>query len=352
MKAPRLSRLLAVPCLVALVVAPTVVATARARATIAVRVGRQVYEVRRGTTLQQLVGRFHIQTPTGSLRAVDGTVLKAGISQGRLLFNSRTPPGGLKLRAGDVITLVPGKDRTEPTVRDVIKTDGGPTNPQFSLGGAPGEEIVVSGAISNEVVSATFRPLGPMRVPRAVALTFDDGPGPYTSRILATLRHHHVPATFFVIGIHAQQHPDVVQQEARDAMAVGNHSWDHPHRPPFARLPRARLREEIARTERLLVSMGIAPELFRPPGGSFSDRVIRAARAVDCRVALWDVDPKDWMRGRTPAQIAHAVLSSVHAGSIVELHDGGPNPMATLAALPAIIDGIRAMGLHFVTLSG
>ena len=95
----------------------------------------------------------------------------------------------------------------------------------------------------------------------------------------------------------------------------------------------------------------MVPALFRPPGGSFSQRVIDAARDVDARVVLWDVDPKDWMRGRTPAQIKHAVLRAVKPGSIIELHDGGPNPAATLAALPGIIRGIRAMGLSLVALS-
>ena len=94
----------------------------------------------------------------------------------------------------------------------------------------------------------------------------------------------------------------------------------------------------------------IAPQLFRPPGGSFSQRVIDAARAVDSRVVLWDVDPMDWKRGRTPGQIVRAVLKAVRPGAIIELHDGGPNPQATLAALPRIITGIRAKGLRLVAL--
>src|SRR5205823_10178436 len=197
----------------------------------------------------------------------------------------------------------------------------------------------VSGATSGKVVSATFRPAGPARVPKSVGLTFDDGPGPYTARILSVLRRYGVPATFFVIGIHARDHRDLVREEVRAWMAVGNHSWDHPIRPPFAKLRPSRMRAEIEQTERLLLSMGIAPQFFRPPGGSFSQRVIDAARAVDSRVVLWDVDPMDWVRGRTSRQIVRAVLRAVKPGSIIELHDGGPNPEATLAALPRIIQG-------------
>jgi len=350
-KVPRFGRLFAVLGVVAVILIPTVVATARGRATIAVRVDGSLLSVRGGTTVGDLMQRYGLHLQPGNLLDVDGAVLQRGVEPGRIVIDGRTANASTTLRAGDSVILEAGASRAEPRVRSVYRTQGArTTNPQFSLAGAPGEEIVVSGAISGKVVSATFRPAGPSRGPRSVALTFDDGPGPYTARILSVLRKYGAPATFFVIGIHARDHGDLVREEVQAGMAVGNHSWDHPIRPPFAKLSGSRMRSEIEQTEQLLLSMGIAPQLFRPPGGSFSQRVIDAARAVDSRVVLWDVDPMDWKRGRTPGQIVRAVLKAVRPGAIIELHDGGPNPQATLAALPRIITGIRAKGLRLVAL--
>jgi peptidoglycan/xylan/chitin deacetylase (PgdA/CDA1 family) len=346
-KLTRLGRtVVGLAALVAILI-PTVVATAHSRATLAISVDGKAERVRRGTTVAEAADRFGVHPAAGDLLDVEGNVLEPGVVAGQVLVNGRPADAATVLRAGDALTRQAGADRTEARVRSVFKTEGTPTNPQFSLAGAPGREIVVSGANSDEVVSARFRPSGPVSTPPVVALTFDDGPGPYTERILAVLRRYGVAATFFVIGIHVRDHPDVVRDEVRAGMAVGNHSWDHPSRPPFAKLRSARLRAEIDRTEDLLVSMGIAPRFFRPPGGSFSQRVIDGARAVDSRVVLWDVDPRDWVRGHSPGGIVRAVLSAVKPGAIVELHDGGPNAAALLAALPRIIEGIRAKGLRF-----
>jgi len=346
----RFSRVAAIVAVITLVLVPTMVATARGRASATIHVDGRRVVVHSGDTVSHVLEQLHLRPVAGNLLDVQGNVLEHGTIPGSVLVNGRPARESVSLATGDTIALVRGADRTEPTVRQVYENAGGPTDPQFSLAGGPGREIVVFGRISGEVVSATFEPTGPLHEPRAVALTFDDGPGPYTSRFLNVLRRNHVPATFFVIGIHVQAHPDLVRAEWRSGMSVGNHSWDHPTQPPFAKLSRARMKQEIDQTDQLLVSMGIVPALFRPPGGGFSPRLIDAARDVDARVVLWDVDPKDWMRGRTPSQITRSVLRAVKPGSIVELHDGGPNPAATLAALPGIIRGIRAMGLQFVAL--
>src|SRR5206468_1302992 len=102
--------------------------------------------------------------------------------------------------------------------------------------------------LSHKPVSVRFDPGGgPVRVERAVALTFDDGPSPrYTPRILAVLRRLHVRAAFFCIGYLADEYPDLVRQELRAGMAVGSHSYNHPEVPPFDRLPPRLVEDEIA----------------------------------------------------------------------------------------------------------
>ena len=211
--------------------------------------------------------------------------------------------------------------------------------------------MIVRGAVSHELVSSRFRPTGAAKPEQAVALTFDDGPSPvYTPRILARLAKLHVHATFFVIGYLAEAYPDLVRREARMGMAVGNHTYNHPEVPPFDSLPAPLLRDEIALGDQILGRLGIRTQLFRPPGGSSSPRVVRIAAARGQRVVLWSVDPTDWQSGVSAKAIARRVLSAVRPGSIVELHDAGGDRSATLAALPAIVRGVRARGLRLVTL--
>ena len=154
-----------------------------------------------------------------------------------------------------------------------------------------------------------------------------------------------------MIGYLAQANPDLVRQELRLGMTVGNHSYNHPQVPPFAQLPPQLLTDEITLGEQVLSRLGARPHLFRPPGGSTSPRLVAAAAALGQRVVLWSVDPADWRPGSHAKEIVKRVLAAVRPGSIVILHDGGGDRSATLAALPAIVRGIRRRGLHLVALT-
>src|SRR2546427_11628712 len=134
-------------------------------------------------------------------------------------------------------------------------------------------------------------------------------------------------------------------------MAVGSHSSNHPEVPPFAQLPPQLLTDEIALGEQVLSRLGAQPRLFRPRGGSSSPALVRAAAALGQRVVLWSVDPADWSPRSSAKEITKRVLSAVRPGSIVILHDGGGDRSATLAALPAIVRGIRHRGLQLVALT-
>jgi peptidoglycan/xylan/chitin deacetylase (PgdA/CDA1 family)/sulfur carrier protein ThiS len=320
---------------------------------IEVSVGGKTASVPAGMTVGALLNRVGLHLRAGNLLDVHGDVIRPHAYAGQVLMNGKPVPVSTPLSPGAVITLRDGEDRTESEVTVVEQVPGTQApNPQFYLGTVPGELVVRKGEISGEVVSSDFRATGSYQQPKAVALTFDDGPSYlFTRRFLAVLKRFHVTATFFVIGKFVQQYPDIVKSEAEAGMVVANHSWSHPNYPPFRKLPAARIRQEVADTEHLLLGMGISSAFFRPPGGSYSPTVIEAARTFDNRVVLWSVDPKDWERGRSAASITAAVLAHVEAGSIVDLHDGGPNSQATLEALPAIIQGIRARGLDLVALT-
>jgi peptidoglycan/xylan/chitin deacetylase (PgdA/CDA1 family) len=328
------------------------VAVATGKPTIAIRVeGRRVGVVR-GTTLAAAARRFGIEPHPGGLLDVDGKVLRAGRFPGRLTVNGRPATGTTLLRPGDRVGAENGPDRTEPTERETVPARlRRPANPQFFVDLVPGRSIVTRGAVSHLPVSGRFVPDGPPVPDDAVALTFDDGPSQYTRPLLSLLAELHVPATFFVVGTQVEEHPELVQLEVGAGMAVGNHSWDHPWRTPFAELPRATIRAEIGRNEAILDRLGTRTVLFRPPGGTVSPVVLAAAAAHGLRIVLWSVDARDWAAGATAETIERRVLGSVGPGSIVLMHDGGGNREATLEALPAIVAGIRARGLRLVSLA-
>lgn len=305
----------------------------------------------RGATFQEIVSRFGLKPKDGSLLDVEGKVLEHRAYPGAINLNGHPETGDPALAEADEISVVNGKDRVEHLVRVVIKIPGGrPGNPQFYLGTTPGRQVIQKGEISGKVVSSVFQPTGPTDTPLNVALTFDDGPWPnQTSKFLTVLKRFHVKATFFVIGYLAQRYPDLIRAEVKAGMTIGNHTWDHPN-TPFRDLAPNRIRNEIAKTRHYLASVGVETPVFRPPGGSYSDAVIRTAGRFDERVVIWAIDPKDWEHGRTTKQIVRAVLSAVRPGSIILLHDGGGDRSATLAALPRIIRGIRRMGLGFLPL--
>jgi peptidoglycan/xylan/chitin deacetylase (PgdA/CDA1 family) len=342
--------------LVAIVVAAAAAgawaAVATGRPTISVEIGDRVVGVVRGTTLAEAAHRFGVEPRGGDLLDVDGNVLRPDRVAGRLLVNGRPAAGATVLRPGDRLGKRDGADRIEPVEREVEWAAlRRPANPQFFVDLVPGRSVVTRGAVSHSLVSARFVPTGAAVPDDAVALTFDDGPSPYTRRFVSLLTELHVPATFFVIGTQAETYPDLVRLEVDSGMAVGNHSYDHPWRTPFADFPREEIRSEVGRAQAILDRLGAGSVLFRPPGGTVSPTVLAAASAHGLRVVLWSVDARDWVAGSTADEIAERVLGAVRAGSIVVMHDGGGNREATLAALPTIVAGIRSRGLRLVALA-
>jgi peptidoglycan/xylan/chitin deacetylase (PgdA/CDA1 family) len=349
----RRGRLLFALALVAVaVVAAWLAVRAGSPATTRIVVTGREARVRTGMTLGVAARRFGLDPRAGNLLDVEGRVMRPGVVPGVLLLNGRPAQGGARLRAGDRVGVRDGADRVESRTREVARTSVEQRpSPQFFVDRLPGRSIVVRGALSHKLVSARFVPDGPAFPDRAVALTFDDGPSPYTERILALLVRLQAPATFFLIGVQAAAHPDLVRREVASGMVIGNHSYDHPNRPAFTRVPHGRIRSEIARGQAVLARLGVRSILFRPPGGSVSPFVLQTASAHRLRVVLWSVDARDWVEGATVKQITRRVLASVRAGSIVELHDGGGDRTATLKALPMIIAGIRSRGLRLVALA-
>jgi peptidoglycan/xylan/chitin deacetylase (PgdA/CDA1 family) len=312
-----------------------------------VRVDGVERSVEPGTTLGALVLEADLHATPGRLLAVDGSVLNRTAFPGRVELNGRSVRERRVLAIGDRIRVIDGKDKTEGTRRTVEDVGKRVGNPERTLSIYPTQQITVSGRLSGKIVSVSERSLGKGTTPREVALTFDDGPWPLTTKLVLQLLHRYsVPATFFMIGSLVQQHPRLVRMVRADGQEIGNHTFDHPltmeHQTP------EEVAAELRHASRALALAGVHSTLFRPPGGWYDDALVEVARRQGMRLVTWNVDPRDWRSHVTSKEIAHAVLSHVHAGSIVLLHDGGGNALHTIKALPAIIKGIRARDLRFV----
>jgi len=181
---------------------------------------------------------------------------------------------------------------------------------------------------------------------RNVALTFDDGPGPYTPGVLGVLERFHVHATFFVIGRMLQYFSASTERELKDGDVIGDHTETHPEMATLsAHDQHEELFEQIARIELL---GGPRPVLFRPPYGSYDTTTMRELHALHLLMVLWSVDTQDYLQPGVSAIVQRA-LAGAHPGAIILMHDAGGTRTQTIAALPTIIRRLRARGFHLVT---
>lgn len=179
-----------------------------------------------------------------------------------------------------------------------------------------------------------------------VALTFDDGPGPYTERLVEALDSLHVKATFFAIGEEERYFSGGTLLELRSGDAIGDHTETHPMMASLTRHDQhEQLFEQIARIELL---GGPRPRLFRPPYGSFNATTFRELHNLHLLMVLWSTDTRDFARPGVQA-IVQSALAGAHPGAIILMHDAGGDRSQTIAALPAIIAGLHRRGLRAVT---
>jgi peptidoglycan-N-acetylglucosamine deacetylase len=184
-----------------------------------------------------------------------------------------------------------------------------------------------------------------------VALTFDDGPRPATTRpIVRVLIRKKAPATFFVVGQRISGNARLLNQMRRHGMRFGNHSYRH---EKLTSLSNREIRRTLQRTNRAIRHAGLGrTRLMRPPYGAINSRVRRVVRHMNMTPVLWDIDSRDW-DGRSAREIVSTVLAGLDPGrhNVVLLHDGVANSDRTLAALPPLIKRIRGRGYCLAALN-
>jgi peptidoglycan/xylan/chitin deacetylase (PgdA/CDA1 family) len=220
---------------------------------------------------------------------------------------------------------------------------------------ATGVGAATAGALALGVYYPNSRVFGPVvgrgpRGPRALYLTFDDGPNPTaTAGVLETLARERVPATFFMVGGHVALHPGIACEVAAAGHEIGNHTQHH---KKLHVLGPGRIRQELEEAHAAISgAVGRPPRLFRAPHGYRNPFVTPAARRLGYEVIGWTFGVWDSARPGVE-EIRRRVRAKLCPGAIVLLHDGdGYDALGdrrqTAAALPGIIRDARDLGYAF-----
>ena len=182
-----------------------------------------------------------------------------------------------------------------------------------------------------------------------MALTFDDGPGPDTDAVLDVLSQKGAHATFFVIATEAVRFPGAIARMVAEGHEVALHGVHH--RSALLSAPWTTWREVAGGRAQVARLAGGGPRFYRPPWGHHNLATWLAPGWVGLRRVLWSIAPDDWRPDKSPEEIAQHVVRHALPGAVVVLHDAGGDRRRTVAALPAMIDGVRSLGLEPVTLS-
>jgi cellulose synthase/poly-beta-1,6-N-acetylglucosamine synthase-like glycosyltransferase/peptidoglycan/xylan/chitin deacetylase (PgdA/CDA1 family)/spore germination protein YaaH len=257
-------------------------------------------------------------------------------------------------------TIVPGSDIDIEGQGEILNIAAEPANGERTFETDATHRLITSETFTKVPSTYVIRRSG--WVPGKVALTFDDGPSAeWTPKILDILKQKDVKATFFIVGANGETNPSLVQRILAEGHEIGNHTFTHPN---IGEVSGEVARLELNATQRLVEALtGRSMRLFRPP--FFGDaepttaseiEPVKLAQTLGYVTVGLRVDPDDW-QGPSADQIVQRILDRVAdtnpetRGQIVLLHDAGGDRSPTVAALPRIIDALRAKGLKIVPAS-
>lgn len=180
-----------------------------------------------------------------------------------------------------------------------------------------------------------------------VAMTFDDGPhATLTPKLLDLLKSRNIRATFYVVGRNVQTYPEIAKRIVDEGHEIANHTWSHPY---LTKIGASRVKSEMDQTTEVIRKVtGVTPVTMRPPYGATGSALNRRMNEeFKMPVIMWSVDPQDW-RYRNASRVSSEILSKAKPGDIILAHD---IHASTIAAMPAVFDGLLKKGFQFVTVS-
>jgi len=200
------------------------------------------------------------------------------------------------------------------------------------------EVIIPYEDILNESIR-TIDPSKPM-----VAITFDDGPFyKHTTMILDTLKEYNARATFFVLGDHVENNPEILERMILEGHEIGNHTYSHYQ---LTSISENLIKDEIEKTQEVIYSViKQYPSVLRPPYGDYNETVMN--HLGEMRMVKWNVDSEDW-RSKNTKVIVEKVMSDVKDKAIILLHD---QYITTVQATAILIPKLIEEGYQLVTVS-
>lgn len=191
---------------------------------------------------------------------------------------------------------------------------------------------------------------------KIVALTFDDGPSPeWTPKILDALKKSGVKATFFMLGKHVEEYPDIAKRVAEEGHDIGNHTYVHPN---LLFYNKNELKQEIKKAEDVIyAATGVRTKYFRPPKAWLSKREKAKIKEIGYKIILWSLNSKDWVTF-DDKYIIRYLVKNVRPGDIILFHDSGGafsveggDRHETVLTIPRLVEKLEAKGYRFVTIT-
>jgi peptidoglycan/xylan/chitin deacetylase (PgdA/CDA1 family) len=183
-------------------------------------------------------------------------------------------------------------------------------------------------------------------VVKCVALTFDDGPGPFDERLLQILKDNDAKATFFLIGNKVAANPAGAKRIADAGMEIGSHTWEHPN---MSTIPPEDIAGQFSKAnDAINAATGRTPTLYRPAGGLSTPEVRQTAARYGLAEILWDVIPFDWANDSNTAATRYMLMTYIKPGSVVLFHD---TYSSTVDLVYQFIPVLKANGYRLVTVS-
>ena len=170
---------------------------------------------------------------------------------------------------------------------------------------------------------------------KKIAITFDDGPNPYTERVLDVLKANSIQVTFFCIGSQIEKYPEIFKRIIAENHIVGNHSYSHSNK--IGLFSKAEMISEIKRTDAIIFShSGKISNYYRPPFGVTNPNIAKALKVTKHRVIGWNIRSLD-TKIKSEEKILIRIKKRLSPGSIVLLHDTSEKTVRVLEQLLVIL---------------
>lgn len=213
------------------------------------------------------------------------------------------------------------------------------------LGTLAAVAVLVIGGLTGHVRPANADDVDCAQV-KCVALTFDDGPSPFTDRLLSILRANNADATFFLIGNKVAANPEGAKRIADAGMEIGTHTWEHPN---MTTIPPQDIAAQFSKgVDAIVAATGVRPTLARTAGGLVNDAVLAEEGRQGLADINWDVIPFDWANDSNTAATRALLMSQIAPNSVVLMHD---TYSSTVDLVEEFLPVLKANGYHMVTVS-